>query len=337
MLNVQYFAHVKRAAGKYGVAIGVVACVAAWHSQAYAQWKDTPVASDGKEIAARSTGRVVEPSFRGQGAALAEGQVDDRLANFPARGESASEFARLLAMRPATAPTGVESIIGTDQRVRVNPTTDYPARATVLITFNTPSSAARCTGWLIGKDTVVTAGHCVAPGTGASVFYNPASYRIYPGRNGTSRPYGSCGATTLFSVTGWTNGADERFDYGAIKLRCNIGTTTGWYGFFTQPTSLTGLPVRTQGYPGDKPLTQWRSSDSVRANTADQVFYRADTFGGQSGSPVWYNRSSTCSPCSMAIHTYGLHGVHPHSTNNHGTRITQARFNNLVAWTDAAK
>jgi glutamyl endopeptidase len=337
MVNARHSAHLIRAAGKYGAAIGVVACLGAWHSQAYAQSKDTPVASDGKEIVSRSTGRVVESSFRGQGAALAEGQVDDQLANVPARRESASEFARLLALRPATAPVGIESIIGVDQRTLVNPTTTYPARATVLITFNTPSGGARCTGWLIGKDTVITAGHCVAPGTGSGIFYSRTSYRIYPGRNGASSPYGSCLATRLFSVTGWTSGGDERFDYGAIKLNCNIGTTTGWYGFFWQSASLVGLPVTIRGYPGDKPLTQWRSADIVRANTVDQVFYKADTTGGQSGSPVFYNRSSTCNPCSMAVHAYGLHGVAPHNANNHGTRITQARFNNFITWKNAAK
>jgi hypothetical protein len=95
MIKVRHSAHLIRAAGKYAAAIGVVTCLGAWHSQAYAQSKDTPVASDGKEIVARSTGRFVESSFHGQGAALAAGQVDDQLANIPARGESAGEFARL--------------------------------------------------------------------------------------------------------------------------------------------------------------------------------------------------------------------------------------------------
>jgi glutamyl endopeptidase len=337
MSPLEYSDGLLRAAGKYGAVIGLAAFLASFHSQAYAQSKDRSEASDGSELAARASGKVVEASFRGNGRALAEGETDDALANIPSRMESASEFARLLAARPATAPVGVESIIGADQRKRVNPTTTYPARATVLITFDTPSGSAICTGWLIGKDTVATAGHCVAPGTGSGVFYKRSSYRIYPGRNGTTSPYGSCTATKLFSVTGWTASQDERSDYGAIKLNCNIGTTVGTYGFFWQSASLVDLPVITQGYPGDKPLTQWKSNDVVRANTADQVFYQADTVGGQSGSPVWYKRSDSCNPCSMAIHAYGLHGSNPHSNNNHGTRITKARFENLLKWRDAPK
>lgn len=35
---------------------------------------------------------------------------------------------------PTGADFGVESIIGSDDRTRVNPTTSFPARATVLIT-----------------------------------------------------------------------------------------------------------------------------------------------------------------------------------------------------------
>jgi glutamyl endopeptidase len=37
----------------------------------------------------------------------------------------------------------------------------------------------------------------------------------------------------------------------------------------------------------------------------------------------------------MAIHTSGVYNGPPFSANNHGTRITQAVFNNLMAWRNA--
>ena len=190
-----------------------------------------------------------------------------------------------------TAPVGVESIIGADQRKRVNPTTTLPGPRHGIDYFRYAFRFGHLHRLANRKGHGGDGGSLRRVRQRLRCFRQASCYRIYPGRNGTSAPYGSCSATQLFSVIGWTSSGDERFDYGAIKLNCNIGNTVGWYGFFWQSASLAGLPVITQGYPGDKPLTQWRSTDVVRGNTADQVFYRADTVGGQSGSPVWYNRS----------------------------------------------
>jgi glutamyl endopeptidase len=287
---------------------------------------DLGVLSNGTVLPAVEVTSSFSPSSPGR---VAPGQALDRLANFKASSEAKAESASKARLKAVTAPLGQESIIGADTRVRVNPTTTYPARATVLITF----SAGRCSGWLINANTVVTAGHCVHPG-GGGAFYPTGSYRVYPGYTGSSAPYGSCSARWLASVKGWTVNGDDRHDYGAIKLNCSIGNTTGWYGLFWTSASLTGLPTVINGYPGDKPLTQWRSTDLVRVTQAQRVFYQNDTTGGMSGSPVHYNRSG-CGTCAMAVHAYGTYGGPPFSTNNHGTRITQAVYNNLIAWRNA--
>ena len=135
-------------------------------------------------------------------------------------------------------------------------------------------------------------------------------------------------------MTGWTQSSDDRYDYGAIKLNCSIGNTTGWYGFFWTTASLLNLPTIINGYPGDKPLEQWRSTDAVRATDTYRVFYQNDTVGGMSGGPVYYNRAVR-GLCSMAVHAYGIYDGPPFSTNNHGTRIRQEVFNNLLAWRNA--
>lgn len=314
------------------LAFSVTAALAAgWLGQgnvAAAGELDRIVVSGGKTVAAAQAPKSVA-AFRGRAELATESAPADQLAEFRAVGESAQDMARLLALQTVGAGKGQESIIGPDSRVRVTPTTTFPARATVLITF----SLGRCTGWLIGPNTVITAGHCVHPGSGGP-FYPVGSYRIYPGRNGGGSPYGSCTARWLASVQGWTTTGDDRYDYGAIKLNCAIGNTVGWYGYFVQAGSLNGLPTNINGYPGDKPLTQWRSSDKVRATQAQRVFYQNDTVGGMSGSPVWYNRTG-CGACAMAVHAYGVYGSPPFSNNNHGTRITQAVANNLTAWKNA--
>lgn len=234
----------------------------------------------------------------------------------------------LLALPPVTSGLGVETIIGLDTRVKVY-TTDYPARAVALITFD----GGRCTGWLYGSDVVATAGHCVHEGPGGNW---RTGVTVYPGYNGADAanpaPFGSCGASWLGSVHGWVAHRDEQYDYGVVKLNCTIGNTTGWFGYWWQSASLLRLNTIIGGYPADKPLEQWWSSDQVRAATLRQVFYMNDTIGGNSGGPVWQDRDG---PYAMAIHAYGLHGRSPHGTNNHGTRITKEVFNNLKAWKDS--
>lgn len=259
---------------------------------------------------------------------------------------SGAERDALVALPALSIGENLESIIGDDNRFRITPTTGFPARAVVLITFD----GGRCTGWLYGPDVVATAGHCVH--TGGSDGNWMTNVVVYPGADNIDigigkpeffyAPYGSCGARTLYSVRGWTRSRNEKYDYGIIKLDCTIGNTTGWFGYWWQSASLTGQTSYVDGYPGDKPLEQWGSNDQIRKTQSRQVFYENDTVGGNSGGPVWQFRGEGASFCTgrcvMAIHTRGLEGpcvnifghvLTPHGCYNHGTRIVKPVFNNL--------
>lgn len=308
---------------RFGLALGAALLVAPLGANAGDD--DTSIASDGSTVtvseAAFGMNPYVSRSYSGSGES---GLLDGVSMNK----ESKDDIWALWGLEPVTAPVGTESIIGPDQRKRVKKTKKYPARAVVLITF----SAGRCTGWMISKDTVATAGHCVHQGSGGSNgFYPTGSYKVYPGRNGNKAPYGSCTAKNTYTVTGWADSGKDDYDYGAIKLNCKIGKKVGWFGYFWKKGSLTGLPTIISGYPGDKPLTMWKSTGPVTVTQTRRVFYQNDTTGGMSGSPVYYKRKG-CGWCSMAVHAYGIYGSPPFSNNNHGTRITKVVYKNLNAW-----
>jgi glutamyl endopeptidase len=217
-----------------------------------------------------------------------------------------------------------DSVIGKDTRKRVEDTTAFPYSAIALLnlTFSSGGHAA-CTGFLISADLVATAGHCVD----TRALGKLTKALVIPGNNVNDRPFGTCKGTTAYSVTGWVNDKNSLYDYGAIKLNCKIGNTTGWFGFSWTPKSLTGTSVTITGYPGDKKPagSMWTASGKITASAERQVFYTIPTSGGQSGSPAYKAHE-----IAVAIHTQGVGGSHPHA--NAGTRITQAAFDNLYAW-----
>jgi glutamyl endopeptidase len=300
---------------------------------------DATVSSDGSiPPSTREAAGNLSPSFEGIAGALAPMSAAT-MARYGARPASASDLALFRTARPrgGGVPIPGESVIGADGRKPVTNTEGFPARATAMVVFRDHAGTTFfCSGWLIGKDTVVTAGHCVADGDGGALF-PVRSYRIVPGFNADARPsqpYGVCGARRLYPNVTWKNSGRDDYDYGAIKLDCTVGAATGWYGY--RRAVATHDVITVEGYPGDKTLgTQWKMAGHVTLVQGRRVFYKADTFGGQSGSPVWRRIGTRCRACGIAIHGYGVYGRPPYSNNNHGARITTPVFQNLTNWKNA--
>jgi glutamyl endopeptidase len=243
--------------------------------------------------------------------------------------ETAPDTSCLADIAVASFGPTAEASIGTDDRVQIHNTSAYPWRvhASLLITAADGSSWVG-TAWFIGPRTLATAGHCVfiknsgVPGRDGWV----RSIRVMPGRHGSTLPYGSVTSTTFRSVTGWTNRGDHNYDYGAILLPSNLGSTVGWLGFGVYSDSqLRGSTVNISGYPSDKPAgTQWYHANRVTSVNATKVYYVVDTMGGQSGSAVYQLRNGN--RYAVAVHAYGG------ATANSGTRINRDVFDNLNRW-----
>lgn len=244
-----------------------------------------------------------------------------------------ARVAKVAPPRPDARPAGgagIESIIDTDERHQVSDTTLFPFRAIASLVIASVNGNFICTGFFIDADTIATAGHCVY---GSELGGWATSITAYPGRNGASTPFGSATSVAMFAPDEWVDTEDERFDYGAIKLGTALGETTGWLGYGVKiDEAMLNRRIRIFGYPADKPVgTLWGMRLNVRAVEPEKVYYKIDTFGGQSGSPVYGRVSKSCQPCAFGIHAYGAGGVlHPRS--NSGTRVTADVFANLAFW-----
>lgn len=226
-------------------------------------------------------------------------------------------------------PALAETVHGPDDRVQITTTSVYPwrAHASLLITA-ADNSRWIGTGWFIGPHTLMTAGHVVyitnsgVPGRDGFV----RSIQVMPGRNGSTLPYGAVTSSNFRTVNGWVNGGSELYDYGAIILPTDLGSTTGWLGFGVyDDATLTSSVGNISGYPGDKPSgTQWYAARTIASVAARKVYYDIDTAGGQSGSAVY--RIVNGNRYAVAVHAYGG------AVTNSGTRIVSPVYSNMLAW-----
>lgn len=230
--------------------------------------------------------------------------------------------AELEQLSPQNVAPGIEAVIGSDTRVPIRATNQYPVRATALVT----SSFGTCTGFFYGPDVVATAGECLYK------FYGnwASNVRVWPGYYAGIAPYGSYAAKWISAPIGWVSHNHHLYNYGVVKLNTNVGNAVGWFGLVPPPSSPSLEVANALSYDLDG--RPYFASGVVQAVHPKQVFYRTDTYTDRSrGAPVWVDRpagSPGCAngPCVFTMHTWPPHYFgpgDPHSLFNHGPNMTE--------------
>ncbi|MFW9972958.1 MAG: trypsin-like serine peptidase [Candidatus Odinarchaeota archaeon] len=222
------------------------------------------------------------------------------------------------------------NVIGSDDRVRITPTTSYPWSTIVKLHITWKDYNIFATGVLIDKRHVLTAGHCVYSHTHGGW---ADSIKVVPGEDNGNEPYGHAWAIKMRCYDDWIEDASYDHDFAVLTLDSDIGLQTGWMGLYTTVASSSTYTsiLNTAGYPyeleGGNNL-YWCSDYGISADEYNHR-YKLDTTGGQSGSPVWiyYNGG----PYILSIVTYSVNGL----DINFGTRINQNKHYCINNWITA--
>ena len=193
----------------------------------------------------------------------------------------------------------VESVCGNDNRVQVDPMTSQPYNWICFLSIVTHDGKRYiASGFKINLPesdciAVVTSGHC----TYIDGHYAKSISVTFPAQ-GTITVY----AKDLYASPEYVASQDPNYDYGLIVLP---GDTCGFgWSSIIPDTELANLNVTNCGYPGDKPrATMWITGGPITNCTLNKIYYMNDTYGGESGSPVyaWYQGYWTV----VGVHSQG--------------------------------
>lgn len=258
---------------------------------------------------------------------------------------------------------GFLTIIGDDDRERRFDTHEAPLRMIAsLELIDSAGNRAFGSGFMIGRRTVGTCAHNLLkkgfqPFTAVQVVVRPGRESGRP----DPEPFGAHAVTPerWWMHPEWAQTQAAAHDVAFLQLDEAVGDRTGWFGIGAlSDAALADRMVNVAGYPfyvgnrnrlppepnripaGQESTQMWWHRDRVLKLDADQLFYDADTFPGNSGSPVVLMPLADdpfSGPTVVGIHTRGVGGdADPDKrAHNSATRITSAILDMMAGWVNA--
>ncbi len=157
--------------------------------------------------------------------------------------------------------------------------------------FATQTTAARCSGFLVGDDLLVTAGHCVKSSTDCKYYVWVFDFAVHNEGDNEITAIDSKNVYGCKEIVETENGSYGNNDYALIKLDRKVTDRTP-LKFRKSGKIGNSAPLVVIGHPTGLPV-KISAGANVRSNSRKDYFVaNLDTFGGNSGSAVFNDETA---------------------------------------------